>query len=214
MTTVDEICALRAEYWGSAFQDAPSPKERKANIEQIMLRAHNQSENQFNFQVGKRPVCERGLLILIGIITHDSSPPKQWKDVRKDFLSGGYYRRLKENRINGTADSGEKKRLSTGVKGDKTRHAELFIEWLTEIFADSCPTDGDKKFLPYEKVTHVYSEYVAFCASQMISADKVAGAETFRKAFEGMSGKIHLSRAKGNLLLFTNHGILSLNTQL
>jgi hypothetical protein len=80
---------------------------------------------------------------------------------------------------------------------DKSLHAHAYIEYVSLLFADTIPTDADKKALPYETVNQFYQEYSSFCESTLLlKPDDYCKIETFRTVFNSISD-IRLVGCKG-----------------
>ena len=72
---------------------------------------------------------------------------------------------------------------------------DSFINYIGEFYSDTCPTDGNIKFLPYESVSSIYNEY----CSHVVTKDLIpASQSTFRACFNKVEDKYRLVTAKGS----------------
>lgn len=194
-TSIEEITALRKEFWGGAFDTPPNPSRRKKQLERIIADAHDRVTNTFLFRVGTRAICERALLLLLGLVGNHGRPPRQWRDAIQSFKDGSFYSRGDNPKKDAT--DVELKRLKSD-QTKKSSHAKSYIQWLALIFADTSPTDSKVKILPYENVQQMHEEYIAFCRSQGIHVSLHCSYETFRVAFNSLHEEVRLRRAKGS----------------
>lgn len=193
---MNEIYSLRTDFWGEAFKPAPKATDRKKKLAFLLQRSHDQHNNVFNFRIGNRCICERAMLILLGLVTNNR-PPRIYQELKAKFVDGSFYKEAIYGKAEVDSKDKELKRAQ-GKSVNKSYHARCFIEWMTSVFADTCPTDHNKKFLPYENVQQLFDEYEAFCESHMVLRPSRAGLETFRNVFSSMESGIHLSKAKGS----------------
>jgi hypothetical protein len=87
-TALNSICSLRNSFWGTSALKAPSAMEHGQRIEEELRMSFNARDKTFSFQVKGRDVCERGYLILLGLITRESLAPRQWIRVKKELEEG------------------------------------------------------------------------------------------------------------------------------
>jgi len=172
----------------------------------ILMNSFDQKSRSFIFLCGDLRVCQAGFLILIGISTRESRPPKHWlktvKDIQSDEYDPGTY--LLDKNIGESKVSIERNKQFKRLKdkrSSKFHHATNYILYIAQIFADTCPTKKDIRAVPYESVNQLFEEYGFHCESTKVNIHCQAQRGTFFKAFKQLGDQIKLVGAKGMLLI-------------
>jgi hypothetical protein len=105
-----------------------------------------------------------------------------------------------ENKLNKQLMPGEKRSLKSmrDTRSVKFLGCIEYIKYCAKLFADTCPTDGNVVFLPYENPTQFYQEYVNFHDTFGFGFNTKAKSDTFRKALDSLYDSIRLVHAKGS----------------
>lgn len=85
-----DIIELRKEFWGSDVDKPPTETQRKLQMTKILLKAFDHKSRSFSFFCGDLRVCQTGFLILIGLNTRESRPPRHWLRTMKEMQSDGF----------------------------------------------------------------------------------------------------------------------------
>ncbi|KAJ1401667.1 hypothetical protein B484DRAFT_437765, partial [Ochromonadaceae sp. CCMP2298] len=196
-TALNSICSLRNSFWGTSALKAPSAMERGQRIEEELRRSFNARDKTFSFQVKGRDVCERGYLILLGLITRESRAPRQWIRVKKELEEeeeGG------RPVVGGGKGKGKGKGMKRGPdkRSFKRNHCDSYIEYVARLYADTFLTDGNILCLPYETPAMLFREYVNFCECADINPAYRAQVELFRQVLLSKADRIRMIGCKGS----------------
>jgi hypothetical protein len=128
------VYELRKDFWGLSEERAPSTKQRKKKIIEILNGAYCKNTEKFHFSVGPvkgtfLEVCEAAIAIILGL---SKSPNKseitnQWLTQRKLL-------------INGKIDDIEEVRVKR--YNSKTEKVSTYIEYMGNIFCETSPLAG------------------------------------------------------------------------
>ena len=202
---------MRQSFWGKDryLDKPPTETDRKLAMTKILMRSFDKKSRSFIFFCGDVRVCQTGFLILIGISTRESRPPKHWlrtvKDIQSDeydsttYLSNYTNKNIAQSKASIQRDK-TFKRLND-KRSSKFQHATNYILYIAQIFADTCPTNKDIRAVPYESVNQLFEEYCNHCESTKVNINCQAKRGTFFKAFNELGSQIKLVGAKGMLLL-------------
>lgn len=187
-TTIGELKSLRMKTWGGLMEQAPTAKQRKNFIYDILQASFNKAENKFQFIAGGSPgnyhlVCEAAYLILLGISKsrNASDCSFQWKTAKRRVLGL------------------EKETIPLKLhKQEKLDSAVTYIDHVTTKLADTSPFPGQDKTLiiPYYDVQSFYNDYTRHQVLVNAEAETVS-VSTFRRAFESQTN-IKLLGSKGS----------------
>jgi len=130
----------------------------------------------------------------VGLVFRRERPPAFWEKYRNYLTSG----REMSTKIDDKTDAELSRTLDK--RSSKFRHAIIFIKYMSHIFSDAIPTDGDVRAIPFSNVTELqkqYEQYAQSCSppTPLVSLAKL---DTFRKAFKSLKGTIRLLGCKGN----------------
>ena len=143
-TTIGEMAHMKKDFWGELDDVccAPSTKDRRILILEILRSAYRPNENEFQFYAGQkqcnnRIVCEAGFLILLGMInvSNASSASSQWRRCKAYVRSGDDKAGVKYN----SQQDGKLKKESGSAK---LFNAISFIEYFTKEFGDTIPGEN------------------------------------------------------------------------
>ena len=84
---VGHVGDLRKRFWGdSSIDDFLNSKVRGEKLKKLLTEFYDNSKKQFNYKVGTLDVCERGFLILLGLISGKKTPGSQFERVKKEIM--------------------------------------------------------------------------------------------------------------------------------
>lgn len=195
-----DIIKLRKKFWGDQIlSKAPSESDRKTKMNEILYHCFNNTDKIFYFNVGDLRVCERGFLILLGLNTRQSRPPRNWVKTKAEMLKDEYDPVKFASEI-GSPKTRQRNKELKRLQDPRTRkykHANTYIQYVATVFSDTSPTKKNIRAVPYESVSQLYEEYQHYCKSQLLKFDAPAGREVFRQAFKDLGDSIKLVGAKG-----------------
>ncbi len=85
--TMYDVYELRTNFWGDAsFDDIITTKVRGKKLKELMSSFYDASRKQFNYKLGNTPVCERGFLLLLGLISGKKNPGSQFDRIKKEVM--------------------------------------------------------------------------------------------------------------------------------
>jgi hypothetical protein len=136
----------------------------------------------------------------IGLITREKKYPRQWNEVKEEIVTGIESNALFENKLNRHLMPGEKRSLKSikDTRSLKFLGCIEYIKYCARVYADTCPTDGNVRFVPYENPTQFYQDYVNFHDTFGLGINTKAKSDTFRKALDSLYDSIRLVHAKGS----------------
>lgn len=81
------VAALRKNFWEDAsVDDIITTKVRGNKLKAMISKFYDASQSKFNYQVGGTPVCERGFLVLLGLISGKKNPGKQFERIKNEIM--------------------------------------------------------------------------------------------------------------------------------
>jgi hypothetical protein len=134
----------------------------------------------------------------IGLITRQKRYPRQWNEVKKEIVTGiESNNALNENKLNKQLMSGEKRSFKSirDTRSLKFLGCIKYIKYCAEVYSDTCPTDGNIRFVPHKNPTQFYQDYVDFHDNFGLTKAK---SDTFRKALDSLHDSIRLVHSKGS----------------
>lgn len=139
-------------------------------------------------------------LIIIGLITKEAKYPRQWTEAKRELVNGRESKTKFENKMNKKLMPGEKRSLKSlrDARSVKFLGCIEYIKYCAKIFADTCPTDSNISFLPYENPPQFYKEYVNFHDTFGLGPNTLAKSDTFKKALDSLYDSIRLVHSKGS----------------
>jgi len=187
-TTIGDLEALRKKMWGGLTVEAPTAKQRKHFIIEVLQASYNKAENKFQFIAGGNAgnyhlVCEAAYMILLGVSKNRNASDCswQWKNAKKAIL--GFIPEKVSTKLN---------------KHSKLDSANTYIEYITSKLADTSPFANQEKdlIIPYYDIKTVYHDYQRYQINTNKKSDTVS-LSTFRRAFESQK-HIKLLGSKGS----------------
>lgn len=199
---IGDIVKLRKQFWGNDryLDKAPTETERKLKMTKILFESFDQKNRSFSFFCGDLRVCQAGFLILLGISTRESRPPKHWQRVMKEMQADGFDPTSYLDKKTETAFSIERNKelkRKNDKRSSKFQHATTYILYVASIFSDTSPTKSEIRAVPYESVSQLFEEYNSHCESTLVNQSLKARKGTFTKAFKELGSQIKLVGAKG-----------------
>lgn len=213
---------LRKEFWGGL--GVPLQRSvRKDRVTKLLRESYHARRREFIFTINRRSVCERGFLILLGImktmnkncwvayliiflvvykglIKEEGRYPRMWTEAKSGLVSGRESTSKMEQKLSKQLLPGEKLSLKTmrDERSQKFLGCIECIKYCAKIFADTCPTDSNIQFLPHETPTQFYEEYKNFHKTFALGPSTFAQIDTFKKALDSLHDSIRLVHAKGS----------------
>ena len=174
----------------------------------ILKKSFDLKSRTFSFFCGDQRVCQTGFLILIGLNTRESRPPKHWLKTVKEMQSDAYdpynpSKSLSDTKTSILRDTNLKRLLDR--RTSKFMHATNYILYIAQIFADTCPTNKNIRAVPYESVSQLFEEYEFHCIATKVNLNCQAKRRTFDKAFNKLGDQVKLVGAKGNQYILLNY---------
>ena len=81
------VAALRKDFWEDAsVDDIITTKVRGKKLKAMISKFYDASKSKFNYQVGGTSVCERGFLLLLGLISGKKNPGKQFNRIKNEIM--------------------------------------------------------------------------------------------------------------------------------
>ena len=138
--------------------------------------------------------------ICVGLITKEKKPPRQWLEQKRKVVTGELSNVTSEKVMDRKKMPGEKLSLKTlkDQRSDKYMSCIHYIKYCATIFADTCPTNANIKFLPYESAAQFYAEYENFHKTYGYSEASKAKYDTFNNALKSLHDSVRLVHAKGS----------------
>ena len=82
---LDDVYKLRNDFWGdSNIDDYLTTKHRGTKLKDLITPFYY--ENKFHYKVGDTRVCERGFLLLLGVIGSNKVPGKQYERIKNEVM--------------------------------------------------------------------------------------------------------------------------------
>ena len=111
-------------------------------MNEILYKCFNNKDKIFYFNFGDFRVCERGFLILLGLNTRQSRPPRHWVKTKADMLRDDYDPVKFASELGSPQTKKRNKELKrlNDPRSRKYKHASTYIKYVATVFADTSPT--------------------------------------------------------------------------